>query len=213
MSEAPQQGQGQPTPDDGGQPSDAAPRTFTQADLNKIAANEKRDGTKAGKQAAISELLEKTGAESIDDVLSAYTEYRGIQEAVTTEADRANKRAENLEKRAKTAEERYTTTLREYALRDALRDSGINSARLPLALRVADLESLSVDDEGAVSGIEGVVEAIKEASPEWFASDASQAPQRQNAPQTQGTGVQRPGSNGADVDQQHASFLASLINP
>ncbi len=178
-----------------------AERTFTQADLKKIAANEKRDG----RQAAINDLLERTGAESIDDVLSAYTEYQGIQEAVTTEADRANERAERLEKRAKQAEERYTSTLREYALRDALRDSGINSGRLPLALKVADLSALELDKDGNVSGVESVVESIKDASPEWFTTE-ERRPVR--SPEATQQGRVRENS----YEGQQGGFIASLLN-
>ena len=94
-----EQAQGQPTTEDNGTQGQGQEqeRTFTQADLNKIAANEKREGRTARE----SELLQQTGAESIDDILSAYTEYQGIQEAVETEADRANTRAERLDKRIK----------------------------------------------------------------------------------------------------------------
>lgn len=196
MTEAPQ-AQGSEASADV-QPSEAQSqqteeRTFTQADLNKIAANEKRDG----KQAAISELLKQTGAESIDDVLSAYTEYKGIQEAVETEADKAKKAHKKAEDRAKTAEEKYTTTVREFALRDALRDAGINSARLPLALKVADMSTLDVSEDG-VAGVEDAVEALKEASPEWF----EESRQRVNAPQTSGEGMNPP--RGFDAQIQEA---------
>lgn len=183
-------------------------RTFSQQDLNKIAANEKRAGTKSGREAAISELLERTGAESIDDVLSSYEEYKSVKDVTETEADRVRTRAERLEKRAKTAEEKYTNTLKEYALRDALRDEGINSARLPLALKVADLSSIDVGDDG-VSGTDSVVEMLREASPEWFSSNES--PQRTNAPQTSGTGVQRPAAKGSTTEEISANFLQNLL--
>jgi hypothetical protein len=49
-------------------------RTFTQADLNKIAANEKREG----KAARDKEILETTGANSIGDLLAAYTAQQEI---------------------------------------------------------------------------------------------------------------------------------------
>lgn len=172
-------------------------RTFTQVDLNKIAANEKREGAKSGKQAAIAELLQQTGAESIDDVLSAYTEYQSVQQVTETEADKARKRAERLETRAKTAEEQVKNLHREFALRDALRDSGINSARLPLALKVADMQSLTVEND-TVEGVESVVEALQEASPEWFTAGERQ---RVNAPETSG-GTQIP--QGLDAQIQEA---------
>jgi hypothetical protein len=119
--------QGQPTPEaQATQAEQTGERAFTQADIKKIAANEKREG----KQSAISELLEKTGAESIDDVLSAYTEHQSRREAEETAADKAEKAKTKAEERASAAEERYTNTLREFALRDSLRDAGINPERL-----------------------------------------------------------------------------------
>lgn len=164
------------------------PQTFTQKDLNKVAGQR----AKEAEQRAINRILEQTGAESIDDVLSGFSEYQGIQEAVTTEADRANEKAERLEKRAKAAEERYTSTLRDYALRDALRDAGINPERLKGAMRLADASALQVDKDGNVSGIEDVVEAVREEAPEFFGT--SERP-RINAPQTIGTGVATPASS------------------
>jgi hypothetical protein len=206
MSEAQAQGQAPAESADTqveAQPQPDTERTFSQADLKKIAANEKREG----KTSAINELLEKTGAESVDEILSAYSEYSEIQEAVTTEADRANARAEKLEAKAKAAEERYTNTLREFALRDSLRDAGINPERLRGAMRLADLSALEVDGEGNVSGLEDVVEAVKEDSPEWFGS--TERP-RINAPQT--NGITTPSSSNAQTPEEaHAQWLVSLL--
>jgi hypothetical protein len=199
MTEAPQAQA--PAPESAEAQASPEARGFSQEDVNKIAGNR----AKEARQAAINDLLEKTGAESIDDVLSAYTEYQGIQEAVTTEADRANQRAEKLEARAKSAEELYTNTLREYALRDALRDSGINPERLKGAMRLADMSALEVDSEGSVSGIEEVVEAVRNDSPEWF----EQKSQRVNAPQTTGTTVSRP--NGQTPEEIQANWLLQMI--
>ena len=214
MTEAAPQAQGQATPEGQqtqgeGQAEATEERTFTQADLKKIAANEKREG----KNSAISELLEKArevnpDIESIDDVLAGYSEYAGIQEAVTTEADRANERAERLEKRAKTAEERYTNTLREFALRDSLRDAGINPERLKGAMRLADTSALEVDKEGNVSGLDEVVEAVREEAPEFFGEGLPKP--RVNAPQTNGTGVSTP-ANQTDPQTSYANWLAGIL--
>lgn len=204
MSEA--QSQGQSTPETADTQVEAKPeeQVYYQKDLNKIAANEKREG----RTSAINELLEKTGAESIDDVLAAYSEYQGIQEAVTTEADRERTRAEKAEAKAKTAEERYTNTLREFALRDALRDAGINPERLKGAMRLAEMSALEVDKEGNVSGLDEVVEAVKEDSPEWF-GEGQGGRTRFDAPQTTGIGTQRP--SGQTPEEQHAQWLVDLL--
>lgn len=153
-------------------PQDTAPAGFTQEDVNKIAGNR----AKEAKQTAINDLLSKAGAESVDDILAAYTERQQQAERQKTEADRAEDARKKAEAKAQQAEERYEGTLRQYAVRDALRDSGINSERLPLALKVADLSSLELDGEGNVSGVDTVVEGIREASPEWFADTEARQP-------------------------------------
>ena len=204
MSEAQAQGQATPeTQQTQGEAQATPERSFTQADIKKIAANEKREG----KQSAINDLLERTGAESIDDVLTAFTEYQGIQEARSTEADRANAKAEKLEARAKAAEERYTSTLRDFALRDSLRDAGINPERIKGAMRLADASALEVDADGNVSGLDEVVEAVRDEAPEFFG--ATERP-RVNAPQTNGTGVSTPASN-TDPQQSYADWLLGVL--
>jgi hypothetical protein len=195
--------QGQPTPDAAPSQEGQQERAFTQADIKKIAANEKREG----KQSAISELLEKTGAESIDDVLTAYTEHQSRREADESAAEKAEKAKTKAEERASAAEERYTTTLREFALRDSLRDAGINPERLKGAMRLADTSSLEVDAEGNVTGLDEVVEAVREEAPEFFG--ATERP-RVNAPQTNGTGVQTPASN-TDPQQSYADWLLGVL--
>jgi hypothetical protein len=215
MAEAPQ-GQGQPAPE--GQPQGQpqgqpeVPEGYVpQARVNSIAAKEKGEG----RTAAMNELLEKArevnpDVESVDDVLAAYSEYQGIQEAVTTEADRERTRAEREAAKAKESDGLYVSTLREFALRDALRDAGINSERLPLALKIADMDSLEVDRKTrSVTGVEDVVKAIGDASPEWF---GEQVKPRVNAPQTTGTGVQKPAGE-VTKESLGQSMLGWLTEP
>jgi hypothetical protein len=185
-----------------------AERSFSQADLKKIAANEKREG----KQSAINELLEKTGAESIDDVMAAYSEYSEIRDAVESEADRATQKAEKAEAKAKQYQERYIGTLKTFALRDGLRDAGINPERIGAAMRIADTQALEVDAEGNVSGVAEVIEAVSEEAPEFF-GQGSQGSQRVSAPQTNGTDAQlaRPGQT---PEEAHAQWLLDIFrNP
>jgi hypothetical protein len=169
-----EQAQGQSAPESA--PSDAGEQRngggFTQEDVNKIAGTR----AKEAKQAALNDLLQKAGAESVDQLLTAYNDYQAVQEATQTEADRERKSREKAEAKAAEAQSRYTNTLRQYAFRDALRDSGINPERIPGALRLADLDALEVDESGSVAGIEDAVAAVREASPEWFAD--TQEPRR-----------------------------------
>lgn len=77
-------------------------RTFTQADLNKIAANEKRDGRNS--------VLSELGFEDFDELKSTVEAYRGIEEASSTEADKLQKQLDKLSPRAEKAE-RYEKVL------------------------------------------------------------------------------------------------------
>lgn len=154
--------------------TNGAGRTFDQAHVTRIAAREKREGASAREAAILDEL----GIDSLDALKDTVEEYRTIQTAVETDADRLEQRATRAERqatshkeRAETAETRLVEVHREYALRDWLRDSGINSGRLTLAIRAAraDFDQIEVDAEtGEVSGVEAVGKAIKKASPEWF---------------------------------------------
>lgn len=190
-------------------PEDSPERTFTQDDLKKIAANEKREGKKSA-QTEILERAQQYGAESLDDVFSILETHSLIQSEMETDADKAEKARVKAEERATAAEERYTNTLREYALRDALRDSGINPERLRSAMRLADLSALEVDKEDNVSGIEDVVEAVQKEAPEFF---GEQARPRVSAPQTNGTGVSRPNTNEDPKTAFGQSFLGWLTEP
>jgi hypothetical protein len=164
-----EQAQGQPTPE---APQSNNGGGFTQEDVNKIAGTR----AKEAKQAAINDILSKTGVESLDDVFSYVEEYRALEEATATEADKANERAEKFEAQFKQEREARLNATRTWAFRDALRDSGINGGRIPGALRLADLDNLEVDGDGNVTGIEEELEKVREASPEWWPE--SQEPRR-----------------------------------
>jgi hypothetical protein len=196
-----EQAQGQPTSETTETQESRA--GFTQEDVNKIAGTR----AKEAKQAAINEVLQRAGVESLDDVFSYVEEYRALEEATASEADKANERYEKAEAKRKAAEERYTNTLRTFAFRDALRDSGINPERIPGALRLADLDALEVDEGGGVSGLEDAVAAVREASPEWFADAQPERPARRSPQATR-----QSAPSATDPETQHANFLASLLN-
>lgn len=59
-------------------------RTFTQDDLKKIAAKEKREG----KKSRDSELLEKSGAKSVEELLEAYANLQVVEEELKSEAEK-----------------------------------------------------------------------------------------------------------------------------
>lgn len=78
------------------------------------------------------------------------------------------------EKHKAEAESRRNDLIR-YELRDSLRNAGINTERLPLALRLADTSLVEVEDS-EVKGLEGVVDSLKKDSPEWFGTTTQDIP-------------------------------------
>lgn len=191
-----------------GQAPEATPeKTFTQADLKKIAANEKREGKKAA-EAAFLERANQYGVESTDDVFSILESYHMTEQEMETAADKAEKAKAKAEAKAQAAEDRYTNTLREYALRDALRDSGINPERLRGAMRLADMSTLDVDREGNVGGLDEVVAAVKEEAPEFF-GDGSRP--RVSAPDAGSN--QRSSGTGNVQEDMGRSLLGWLTEP
>jgi hypothetical protein len=74
------------------------------------------------------------------------------------------------EAKADAAEDRATKVsarLKRTALTAALLSSGFVGA-MDRALRVADLDSLQVDDEGEVTGVDQAVESLRKDIPEWW---------------------------------------------
>jgi len=148
------------------------PTAVDQAEVQRIAAREKREGKSARER----EILETTGAESIDEVLAAYTEYQEIQQAVTSEAEAANTAKAKAEADRDSWKSMFFDEKRSNALREGLRDASINTERIGSALKLADLSEIEVDTKtGAVSGVEDVVSAIRDESPEWFGETQKQA--------------------------------------
>src|SRR5215207_1278377 len=161
-----------PTPAPTPEPAATSEASVAQAEVQRIAAREKREGKSARER----EILEATGAESIDDVLAAYTEYQEIQQAVTSEAEAANTAKDKAVAEANSWKLMFFDEKRSNALREGLRDASINTERIASALKLADLAQIEVDTKtGAVSGVEDVVSAIRDESPEWFGETQKQA--------------------------------------
>ena len=198
-----EQDTGQPTPeatpndDSEGEPLFVA---RTQKDLDKRFGEEKRQAATARDRA----IMEQFGVDSLDDLSEIVETYRMIESETETEADKAKTRAEKAEAKAQQAETRYTATLKEYALRDAFRDAGINAERLPLALKVADMDALDLDGN-SVTGLDDAVKAVQEASPEWFGT-------QERAPRRSPDATRQAVVTGADPASQHGQFLANLLN-
>jgi ribosomal protein L13E len=146
---------------------------YTDRDLDKY----KGTARKEGREAASRELADQLGV-SVDEAKQIISDHRKREEAQKTELDKANERIKELESKSQTTAEKAAARIKKTELKLALRNEGINPERLDMAVRLADLDSLEVDDEGNVAGLEDVVKAVSEASPEWFTTTEEPRQQR-----------------------------------
>lgn len=91
-----QLGEGPASAADNAAKNDGAAKTFSQEDLNRVAAKEKAEGRRA--------LLKELGIEDTDDAKAAIKQYLADQEARKTEAQKATERANKAEKAQADAE-------------------------------------------------------------------------------------------------------------
>lgn len=101
--ETPEQQQEQPRTEEQSAPEQRTEeRTFTQSEVSRIAANEKREGRQA--------VLRELGIEDLDELKSIVEDYRVAQELTQTELEKYQKKVESLTPRAEKAE-RYEAAL------------------------------------------------------------------------------------------------------
>lgn len=114
-------------------------------------------------------------------------EAQAREESQQTEVQKAQKQVQKVEQERNTVKEELDAAYahiaeisQENALRSALAESGLNPKRVNIAIRSADMAMLDIDGDGNVSGVEDVITALKEESPEWFSdvTDARTKPNR-----------------------------------
>ncbi len=144
------------------------PRGFAQEDVNKLVGNARKEARQVAER-EVREQLERRYAEELgvplEEAKGILQQAREAEDARKSDLEKAQGKLTKAEQRAETAESRagdlevaLESLRKEYTLRDALRDAGINGERLPLALKLADLDA----------EVGEAVRAIQEASPEWF---------------------------------------------
>jgi hypothetical protein len=148
--------------DDNTDDTDEKPKTFTQRDLDRIAAKEKREGRKAASR----ELMDKFGFDSLEDAERFFEEAKSRD---TKADDDAEKRLRKAEERERKAEDRYKLATRKGNEADVLASligEGMPKAKAARAVRMVDLD-LATEDLTA-DEIDEAVFALKEEMPELF---------------------------------------------
>lgn len=169
-------------------PSPPAQRTFTQSEVEALAAKEKAQG----KRSAAKELAEKLGFSAIEDAEAFIAAARQAKEAQLTEQEKREReladREAKAEAREKAAEARERTANRRAVL-VGLGATGDDLDDATALLRVAD----DADD----TDVQAAADALKARRPELFgatrqADPAAVPPAPTGLP---AAGVPRPGAN------------------
>lgn len=125
-------------------------KTFTQEDINRIAAREKAEGRRA--------LLKELGIEDTDDARNAVKEYLAQQESNKTDLQKANDKATKAEKAKIEAEAKATVLQQKF---DAIAD-GANPAT------VDDLIALVRTKMNDKTDFKAALQIVKKAYPVFY---------------------------------------------
>ncbi|MFI6653178.1 hypothetical protein ACIBI8_37015 [Streptomyces sp. NPDC050529] len=177
-----------PAPVDPPKPAPPAQRTFTQAEVEALAAKEKAQG----KRSAAKEFAEKHGFTTIEDAEAFISAARQSQEAALSEQEKRERELADREARAdareKAAEARERTANRRSVL-VGLGAAGDDLDDAAALLRVPD----NADD----TDLQEAAEALKKRRPELFGATRQPDPAAVPPAPTglPAAGVPRPGAN------------------
>ncbi len=139
-------------PGDGQQPVEPQDRVFTQADLDRLVPERGKRFVKS--------LLDELGFKSKKDLEVAVNKAKELEEAQKTELQRAQDQAASAEQ----ARDEALKQANERLIRAAfMAEAGKVQAQHPQdAYLLANLENVSITDDGQVTGVEDEVEAMVE---------------------------------------------------
>lgn len=150
---------------EGGDKGGDEKKEFSQAELNRIMAREKGEG----KRAALREITEKLGIESLEEAQEILTKAREAEDKKKSETDRERERAtrereEAEREKAEARRERLTARIER-----ALFKHGVPEDELE------DVSALvKVEDDADADAVQEAVEALKKRLPRLFAAPAEE---------------------------------------
>lgn len=149
----------------------AAPRTFTQDELNAVAARERTSAAAAAKTARDAELAEQFGV-PVDQVAGLIKAAQDAENANLDEAQKAKKAADDARtaadgEKAAAALDRHSARIERKLIR-----AGIPEEKLDYATRLVTVDQAADDD-----ALKAAIDKLKEDLPELFGA-AKEAPPR-----------------------------------
>ncbi|MEU9849250.1 hypothetical protein [Streptomyces sp. NPDC047985] len=156
---------GAPSLADPPKPTPPTQRTFTQAEVEALAAKEKAQGQRAGARTALEEFAAEHGFSNVDDAKAFITAARQAQQDALSEDE---KRRQQLEQRER------DLAAREAAATARERDANRRAVLVGLGATGEDLEDatalLRVDENADEQTMREAAQALKERRPELFGS-------------------------------------------
>ncbi len=165
----------------------ALPKQFSQADLDAIAGRTRQEATEKAQR----DLLASLGVTDVEAAKTALAAAKAAEDAQKTDLQRATEERDKAIADAAALAQITRDTVVASRLDVALRDAGINPARIEAAKRLVDQGALKVEGS-EVTGVAEAVASLKAATPEWFGVAGS-------PPDVTGTG-----SGGGTADYSHA---------
>lgn len=177
----------------------AGAKTFTQEELNAMFA----ERANQAKNKALTDVLEKTGYKSLDELNAAVEEGKKLKQSQMSEAEKtavalkaAEDRATAAEKEKVDALEKANERLLKAAVIAQASSAGFRAESIEDVWLVIDRSKITEKD-GAYQGLKEAVEAVAKAKPFWLSD--------QNKPKgTPGSGRQQQGNQQQGGQQQQA---------
>lgn len=165
--------------DDGG---DTNTKTYTQDEMNRIAAKEKKEGRKAAEKS----LLESLGVQDADEAKAVLEQFRTQQEEAKSEIQREKEAAQRATQLAETttreaAHERHTNRVERFLIR-----ANVPVERVDRVARLVDVE-VGADDDA----IDAAIESVQKDFPELFTGEGGTS-SRNGAPSGDPPRTSRP---------------------
>lgn len=185
-------------------PAPPAARTFTQDEVEKLAAKEKAQGKRAGANEALAQFAADHGFNSVDDAKTFIEEARKAREAQLSEQEKREQALADREKALAAREAQALAAERTATRRSVLVGLGATGEDLEDAAAL-----LRVDDDADESALAEAAEALKARRPELFGiKPAAAAPSTMppapggapaGGPPARQSGGAKPGDRGREM--------------
>lgn len=143
----------------GGEDSDSKGKTFTQEELQAIAA---RESQKGGRK-ALQSLAEELGFDSVDAMKQAAQKARELEDQQKTELQKLQEQAQQAEQQRQQALQTANERLIQAEVK--AQASALGFVNGDVAYKLMDRSSVEVDDNGNVTGVQEALSSLMEQHP------------------------------------------------